>query len=193
MGKVAATIGWTGRDKEYRPLTSMGVQRALLPISAILLKVLAICIFPVFCRFREGSVIMGADELQCLLVFGIFVAGMVEKQFKNLVAAIFLAIYAGGVAFGQATFLHNEIIKEAGLDHIWVADLRHTCAVLSLQNGMDTKGASQMLGHFRTAMIRQNYVPYLVCPAAKYENKPTEASQERLRQAADILDNLLKF
>ena len=28
--------------------------------------------------------------------------------------------------------LHNEIIKEAGLDHIRFVDLRHTCAVLSM-------------------------------------------------------------
>ena len=40
--------------------------------------------------------------------------------------------------------LHNEIIREAGLDHIRFADLRHTCAVLSLKNGMDTKEVSQM-------------------------------------------------
>ena len=87
--------------------------------------------------------------------------------------------------------LHDEIIQEAGLDHIRFVDLRHTCAVLSLQNGMDTKEVSQMLGHFRTAMTRQNYAPYLACPA-KGENKSTEASQEELRQAADILNNLLK-
>lgn len=42
--------------------------------------------------------------------------------------------------------LHDEIIQEAGLDHIRFADLRHTCAVLSLQNGMDTKEVSHMLG-----------------------------------------------
>ena len=89
--------------------------------------------------------------------------------------------------------LHNEIIKEAGLDHIRFADLRHTCAVLSLQNGMGTKEVAQMLGHFRPTMTRQNYAPYLACPTARDENKPTEASQEELRQAADILDNLLKF
>ena len=89
--------------------------------------------------------------------------------------------------------LHNEIIREAGLDHIRFADLRHTCAVLSLQNGMDAKEVSQMLGHFRTAMTRQNYAPYLARPAAKDENEPTEASQEELQQVADILDNLLKF
>ena len=89
--------------------------------------------------------------------------------------------------------LHNEIIKEAGLDHIRFADLRHTCAVLSLQNGMDTKEVSRMLGHFRTAMTLQNYAPYLAHTVAKSENKPNEASTEDLREAANILDNLLKF
>ena len=89
--------------------------------------------------------------------------------------------------------MHNEIIKEAGLDHIRFADLRHICAVLSLQNGMDTKEVSQMLGHFRTSMTRQNYAPYLASPAVKSENTSSEASQEELRKAADILDNLLKF
>ena len=89
--------------------------------------------------------------------------------------------------------MHNEIIKEAGLDHIRFADLRHTCAVLALQNGMDAKEVSRMLGHFRTSMTRQNYAPYLTRPAAKSENNSNEASQEELRQAADILDNLLKF
>ena len=89
--------------------------------------------------------------------------------------------------------LHNEIIKEAGLNHIRFADLRHTCAVLSLQNGMGTKEVSRMLGHFRTAMTRQNYAPYLAHTVAKRENKPNEASTEDLREAANILDNLLKF
>ena len=89
--------------------------------------------------------------------------------------------------------LHNEVIKEAGLDHIRFADLRHTCAVLSLQNGMDTKEVSQMLGHFRIAMTRQNYAPYLAHTAAKSESKPNEASTEDLREAANILYNLLRF
>ena len=74
-----------------------------------------------------------------------------------------------------------------------VLSLLLTCAVLALQNGMDTREVSQMLGHFRTSMTRQNYAPYLASHAAKSENSPGEASQEELRQAADILDNLLKF
>ena len=89
--------------------------------------------------------------------------------------------------------LHNEIIQEAGLDHIRFVDLRHTCAVLSLQNGMDAKVVSQMLGHFRIAMTRQNYAPYLTHTADKSKDKPKEASTEDLREAANILDSLLKF
>ena len=89
--------------------------------------------------------------------------------------------------------LHNAIIREAGLDHIRFADLRHTCAVLSLQNGMSAKEVAQMLGHFRTTMTRQNYTPYLAHTAAKIENRTNEASTEELRQAANVLDNLLKF
>lgn len=40
--------------------------------------------------------------------------------------------------------LHNEIIKEAGLDHIRFADLRYTCTVLSLQNGMGKRGSTDV-------------------------------------------------
>ena len=84
----------------------MYIQRALLFISEVLFGVLTICIFPVFRRFQESSVIMGADKLQCLLVFDVLVAGVVDKRLNNLTAVIFLAICAGNVTFGQAAFLH---------------------------------------------------------------------------------------
>ena len=89
--------------------------------------------------------------------------------------------------------MHNEIIKEAGLDHIRFTDLRHTCAVLSLRNGMETKELARMLGHYRPSITRQNYEPYLPSTAKKDEDMPKEATQSELQQAANILDNLLKF
>ena len=89
--------------------------------------------------------------------------------------------------------MHNEIIKEAGLDHIRFTDLRHTCAVLSLRNGVETKELTRMLGHYRPSITRQNYEPYLLSTAKKDENMPKEATQSELQQAANILDNLLKF
>lgn len=89
--------------------------------------------------------------------------------------------------------MHNEIIKEAGLDRIRFTDLRHTCAVLSLRNGMETKELARMLGHYRPSITRQNYEPYLPHKAQKDADVPNEATQSELRQAANILDNLLKF
>ena len=89
--------------------------------------------------------------------------------------------------------MHNEIIKGAGLDHIRFTDLRHTCAVLSLRNGMETKELARMLGHYRPSITRQNYEPYLLRIAKKEADIPKEATQRELQQAANILDNLLKF
>ena len=89
--------------------------------------------------------------------------------------------------------MHNEIIKEAGLDRIRFTDLRHTCAVLSLWNGMETKELARMLGHYRPTITRQNYEPYLQHKAKKDADIPKEATQRELQQAANALDNLLKF
>ena len=89
--------------------------------------------------------------------------------------------------------MHNEIIKEAGLDHIRFTDLRHTCAVLSLRNGMGTKELARMLGHYRPSITRQNYEPYLPHKVQKDEDIPNEATQGELQQAANVLDTLLKF
>ena len=89
--------------------------------------------------------------------------------------------------------MHNEIIKEAGLDHIRFTDLRHTCAVLSLRNGMETKELARMLGHYRPSITRQNYEPYLPHKVQKDEDIPNEDTQGELQQAANVLDTLLKF
>ena len=89
--------------------------------------------------------------------------------------------------------MHDEIIKEAGLDHIRFTDLRHTCAVLSLRNGMETKELARMLGHYRPSITRQNYEPYLPHKVQTDEDIPNEATQGELQQAANVLDTLLKF
>ena len=43
---------------------------------------------------------------------------------------------------------HKKILKDAGLEHLRFHDLRHTFATLALQNGVDVKTVSSMLGHF---------------------------------------------
>ena len=78
--------------------------------------------------------------------------------------------------------MHNEIIKEAGIDHIRFTDLRHTCAILALKNGMDTKELAQMLGHYRPTITRQNYEPYLQHKVQKDEDIPDDRPPTRKQE-----------
>ena len=64
--------------------------------------------------------------------------------------------------------IHKKILKDAGLEHLRFHDLRHTFATLALQNGVDVKTVSSMLGHFRRR----------VSPFA-----PTPTSRGRCRKA----------
>lgn len=50
-----------------------------------------------------------------------------------------------------------------------------------------------MLGHYRPSITRQDYEPYLLYTAKKDEDMPKEPMQSELQQAANALDNLLKF
>ena len=47
--------------------------------------------------------------------------------------------------------------KEAGLEHIRFHDLRHTFATLAMQNGVDVKTVSAMLGHSNAGFTLATY------------------------------------
>ena len=53
--------------------------------------------------------------------------------------------------------LHEKILKDAGLEHIRFHDLRHTFATLALQNGVDIKTVSSMLGHYDAGFTLRTY------------------------------------
>lgn len=53
--------------------------------------------------------------------------------------------------------LHKKILKDAGLPHIRFHDLRHTFATLALQNGVDVKTVSSMLGHYDAGLTLRTY------------------------------------
>ena len=53
--------------------------------------------------------------------------------------------------------LHKKILKDAGLPHIRFHDLRHTFATLALQNGVDVKTVSSMLGHYDAGFTLRTY------------------------------------
>ncbi len=53
--------------------------------------------------------------------------------------------------------LHKKILKDAGLPHIRFHDLRHTFATTALQNGVDVKTVSNMLGHYDAGFTLHTY------------------------------------
>lgn len=90
--------------------------------------------------------------------------------------------------------LHKRVTEQAGLDYVRFVDLRHTCAALALQVGMDVSDLSKMLGHSRIYMTRQNYAPYLPWRGRKNSQTPAvEAQSEELTKASEQLGNLIKL
>ena len=64
----------------------------------------------------------------------------------------------GGMWYPDAiNRLHQKILKSAGLEHIRLHDLRHTFATVALQNGVDIKTVSSMLGHFDAGFTLRTY------------------------------------
>ena len=55
--------------------------------------------------------------------------------------------------------LHKKILKDAGLLHNRFLDLRHTFATTALQNGVDVKTVSSMLGHYDAGFTLRTYAP----------------------------------
>ena len=72
--------------------------------------------------------------------------------------------------------LHMKIRKDAGLEHIRFHDLRHTFATLALQNGVDVKTVSSMLGHYDAGFTLRTY---------------THATRQMQEQAAEKLGSFM--
>jgi integrase len=53
--------------------------------------------------------------------------------------------------------LHKKILKDAGLEHLRFHDLRHTFATMALQDGVDVKPVSSMLGHYNAGFTLSTY------------------------------------
>ncbi|MCH5172498.1 MAG: tyrosine-type recombinase/integrase, partial [Erysipelotrichales bacterium] len=49
------------------------------------------------------------------------------------------------------------VLKRAGLPKIRFHDLRHTFATMALQNGVDVKTVSNILGHFSAGFTLDTY------------------------------------
>ena len=72
--------------------------------------------------------------------------------------------------------LHEKMLKDAGLEHIRFHDLRHTFATLALQNGVDVKTVSSMLGHYDAGFTLRTY---------------THATRQQQNRAAETIGNFM--
>ena len=73
--------------------------------------------------------------------------------------------------------LHKKILKDAGLEHLRFHDLRHTFATTALQNGVDVKTVSSMLGHFDAGFTLRTY---------------THATRQKQDEAAAAMGNFME-
>jgi integrase len=68
----------------------------------------------------------------------------------------------------------QRVLKRAGLERVRFHDLRHTFATLALQNGVDVKTVSGMLGHYSAGFTLDTYAH--VTTAAQKEAAKTMGS-----------------
>lgn len=58
---------------------------------------------------------------------------------------------------GSVATLHQCILKDAGLKHLRLHNLRYTFVTLALQNGVDIKTVSAIQGHHDASFTLRTY------------------------------------
>ena len=89
---------------------------------------------------------------------------------------VFPSPTGGPISPDSVLHMLHRVLKRAGLPRVRFHDLRHTFATLALQNGVDVKTVSGMLGHFSAGFTLDTYAHV------------TTASQ---RQAAKTMGSVL--
>lgn len=83
----------------------------------------------------------------------------------------------GGMWYPDAVNrLNDKILKTLGLEHIRFHDLRHTFATIALQNGVDIRTVSSMLGHADPGFTLRTY---------------THATRQKQDEAAETVGNFM--
>ena len=91
------------------------------------------------------SITIGADAIKVL-------KGMEQRD-----EYVFPSPYGGPMSPDSVLHMLQRVLKRAGLDRIRFHDLRHTFSVLALQNGVDVKTLSAMLGHYSAGFTLDTY------------------------------------
>ena len=77
---------------------------------------------------------------------------------------VFPSATGGPISPDSVRHMLHRVLKRAGLPSIRFHDLRHTFAPLALQNGVDIKTVSGMLGHYSAGFTLDTYT-HVTTPA----------------------------
>ena len=91
------------------------------------------------------NIAIGADAIKVL-------KGMEQKD-----EYVFPSPFGGPMSPDSVLHMLQRVLKRAGLERIRFHDLRHTLSVLALQNGVDVKTLSAMLGHYSAGFTLDTY------------------------------------
>ena len=104
---------------------------------------------------------------------------VVLKQQRKKVGSspwVFPSPTGGPISPDSVLHMLHRVLKRAGLPRIRFHDLRHTFATLALQNGVDVKTVSGMLGHYSAGFTLDTY---------------THVTTSAQRQAAEAMEHVL--
>ena len=85
---------------------------------------------------------------------------IIKGQIKELVRGsewVFPSPTGGPMSPDSVLHMLQRVLKRAGLPRIRFHDLRHTFATMALQNGVDVKTVSSMLGHYSAGFTLDTY------------------------------------
>ena len=126
-------------------------------------------------------------------------AALLEQEHSKHPSSEVLFIHPGTLkpySPNMVRLRHNQILEKAEIPHIRFEDLRHTCAVLALQNGMTATELTHLQGRCRPTLIWQSYAEHMDQTKKKQVQKAVSEQQylkEEQQQAAQALDDLLGF
>lgn len=103
--------------------------------------------------------------------------GILKAQKENVQSEyVFPSPTGGPISPDSVRHMLHRVLKRAGLPEIRFHDMRHTFATVALQNGVDIKTVSGMLGHYSAGFTLDTYAHV------------TTAAQ---RQAANTMSSIL--
>ena len=96
---------------------------------------------------------------------------MQQRRKTGNIEWVFPSPTGGPISPDSVLHMLHRVLKRAGLPKVRFHDLRHTFATLALQNGVDIKTVSGMLGHFSAGFTLDTYAH--VTTSAKREAAKT--------------------